>query len=72
MAEHTHQLRDIFRIDGQLDDIVVSWCPTCGAVAVDAEIDGRTDPGAHVAMKFPKSAKGSSPCGVAHAYEPEE
>lgn len=32
---------------------VVRWCSRCGGVVVDADIDGRTDPGRFAAMRFP-------------------
>lgn len=33
---------------------VVRWCPQCGAVVVDTDFDGRTNPGAIMKMKFPQ------------------
>ena len=37
-------------------DFVVRWCPDCGAVVIDAEIDGRTLAGHFSKMRFPKTA----------------
>jgi len=34
-------------------DLVVNWCPACGAVVVDEEVDGRCM-GYFVKMKFPE------------------
>lgn len=35
-------------------DKVVRWCPSCGAVVVDEDYDGRVRPGAYIPMLFPK------------------
>lgn len=53
-----HPLKEIFR-SGCEDDIqsVVRWCPDCGAVVVDGELDGRVRAGAVMPMRFPASAK---------------
>jgi len=50
-----HSLIDIYT-NGYVDHerIVVRWCTNCGAVVVDMDYDGRTQPGAIVKMKFPK------------------
>ena len=49
-----HPLKEIYR-SGYEDDIqdVVRWCPECGAIVVDGEIDGRTRPGGGAPMRFP-------------------
>ena len=39
---------------------VVRWCEICGAVVIDLDCDGRTDPGRIMAMKFPASP----PCAL--------
>jgi hypothetical protein len=36
---------------------VVRWCEDCGAVVVDAVIDGRTYPGDIKPMRFPQLAQ---------------
>lgn len=36
---------------------VVRWCPKCGAVAVDLDYDGRTQPGRGMPMRFPEAAR---------------
>ncbi len=33
---------------------VVRWCKVCGAVVIDRDIDGRTQPGGITAMQHPK------------------
>jgi hypothetical protein len=35
------------------EESVVRWCAGCGAVAVDLDVDGRTDPGHFMRMRFP-------------------
>lgn len=51
-----HPLKEIFRA-GFEDDVqsVVRWCPDCGAVVVDGELDGRVRSGAVMPMLFPSS-----------------
>jgi valyl-tRNA synthetase len=34
---------------------VVRWCPDCGAIVVDGEMDGRVQAGQVMKMKFPTS-----------------
>lgn len=53
---HNHPLREIYRSGHDIQD-VVRWCPDCGAVVVDGEMDGRVRPGHVVPMQFPKTAK---------------
>lgn len=36
---------------------VVRWCPTCGAVVVDIDVDGRTMPGRVMKMRWPQVLK---------------
>ena len=36
---------------------VVRWCVECGSVVVDADCDGRTNPGHIMNLKSPKIAK---------------
>jgi len=36
-------------------DAVVRWCPKCGAVVVDEDLDGRTKPGALATIRFPRA-----------------
>lgn len=35
------------------ESFVVRWCVKCGAVVVDIDVDGRTSPGAFMAMRLP-------------------
>lgn len=48
-----HPLIEIFRT-GYVDGLqtVVRWCPDCGAIVVDGEIDGRVLPGHVVKMRL--------------------
>ena len=36
---------------------VVRWCPVCGSVVVDVDVDGRTMAGKIMKMRSPKVAK---------------
>ena len=44
------------RIDEGFADIVVRWCPDCGAIVVDAESDSRVYAGHRMKMVLPKLA----------------
>ena len=55
-----HLLKEIFRAncyDAVNSEYVVRWCSKCGAVVVDIDCDGRTNPGAFMKMKFPMITK---------------
>ena len=47
-----HPLKEIYRDTDGFVDIVVRWCPECGAVVVDSDLDGRTYPGKIMNMKL--------------------
>lgn len=49
----THRLLDIFANENAISSAVVRWCADCGAVVVDEDYDGRTNPGQYVEMLFP-------------------
>lgn len=36
---------------------VVRWCPICGAIVVDTDYDGRTNPGQVMKMRFPTNER---------------
>lgn len=55
--EGLHPLKEIMRTDDGFADIVVRWCPDCGAIVVDAECDGRIYAGHRMKMVLPKLAK---------------
>ena len=38
-------------------DYVTRWCQNCGAIVIDADVDGRTQPGAGSSMAFPRIAQ---------------
>ena len=40
-----------------LSENVIRWCRECGAIVVDVDYDGRTNPGYVMEMKFPKILK---------------
>lgn len=47
-----HPLIEIYRSYGGFGDEVVRWCPDCGAIVVDHDVDGRVYPGKHMKMKL--------------------
>lgn len=51
-----HPLIEIYSFYDGIAEHVVRWCPVCGAIVVDADVDGRTFPGRFVPMRLPKSA----------------
>lgn len=52
-----HALTEVFRADSDWNgDAVVRWCPYCGGVVVDLEVDGRRMR-ALVPMQFPEFVK---------------
>lgn len=55
-----HALIELVRLPrGEGPDIetVIRWCRVCGCVVGDVDVDGRTQPGAHFKMIFPKDAQ---------------
>ena len=50
-----HELEVIYRHYTRIDFVeeVVRWCRFCGAVVVDGDCDGRTNPGEIMPMKRP-------------------
>jgi hypothetical protein len=57
MASHNHPLETLREFDyNDCESAVVRWCPTCGAVVIDTDYDGRTKPGDVMPMRFPKLA----------------
>ena len=54
-----HPLVEVYRAGGgdYSPAHVVMWCPDCGAVVVDAEMDGRTYPGKVLPMQHPHDAR---------------
>lgn len=55
--EGRHPLRKLLTVAGVFTDSIVRWCPECGAVVIDCEVDGRTYPGRRMPMKLPRMAK---------------
>lgn len=55
---HKHNLKVIveYAITSH-DSKVVRWCADCGAVVIDRDYDGRTNPGAVMSMQFPSYRK---------------
>ena len=39
-------------------ETVVRWCANCGGVVIDTDVDGRTQPGAVMLMRFPRAVGG--------------
>ena len=53
-----HKLEDIFSVDWHdFTSTEVRWCCECGAIVVDQDFDGRTNPGQVMKMKIPKIAQ---------------
>lgn len=53
-----HPLIEISRISlGYDEEKVVRWCPQCGAIVADLEVDGRLFPGEYLKMRIPKITK---------------
>lgn len=48
-----HTLVDIYWNGNEMDQDVVRWCKICGAIVVDRDYDGRTNPGQVKKMQFP-------------------
>lgn len=55
--EGLHPLKEILTVEGAFTDRVVRWCPECGAIVIDMDLDGRIYPGRHMPMKLPYMAK---------------
>lgn len=52
---HVGRLTEVYRVSlNDQEDEVVKWCPVCGAVVVDLEVDGRAYPGRIGKMRFAK------------------
>jgi len=59
--QHIGNLRTItrFTIDSICNvEAVVKWCPQCGAIVVDKEVDGRLM-NSRIKMQFPDITKGA-------------
>lgn len=58
MPAHTHTLVAIYEGSGTIYDTteVVRWCKVCGAVVIDVDMDGRTNPGGVRPMLFPTNS----------------
>lgn len=52
-----HPLKEISRTSDGFTDKVIRWCPTCGALVIDMESDGRVYPGRYQKMQLPKLCK---------------
>ena len=56
-TEGRHPLVEVYRADNGYEDEVVRWCPSCGAIVVDVDYDGRVYAGRIMKMRLPKLAK---------------
>lgn len=57
--QHCNGKHDLVRITTQQGGApgvteVTRWCRNCGAIVVDVDVDGRTQPGGGLAMTFPR------------------
>ncbi len=55
--EGKHPLTEISRTSDGFTDRVIRWCPTCGAIVIDMESDGRVYPGRYEKMHLPALCK---------------
>ena len=49
-----HDLIVVYAHGSEMEETVVRWCRLCGALTVDIDCDGRTQPGGVMAMRLPK------------------
>lgn len=49
-----HDLIKIYETGNDMSSEVVRWCRICGAIVIDGDFDGRTNPGQVMKMKYPK------------------
>jgi hypothetical protein len=51
-----HDMQVVMSVGGGFPgcQTVVRWCRNCGSVAIDTDVDGRTNPGDVMLMKFPR------------------
>ena len=47
-----HPLKTIYTDSDGFVDVVIRWCPECGAVVIDNDVDGRVYPGKVMPMKL--------------------
>ena len=47
-----HPLKTIYTDSDGFVDTVVRWCPECGAIVIDNDVDGRVYPGKVMPMKL--------------------
>lgn len=53
-----HPLKVISVIQlGMDEEKVIRWCPECGAIVIDHDIDGRTMPGYYKKLQYPNITK---------------
>ena len=54
-CQGNHDLEVIYYEGSEMEENVVRWCQRCGAITVDVDVDGRTSPGAYMAMRLPET-----------------
>lgn len=47
-----HDLIAVYSHGPEMEETVVRWCQLCGAITVDVDYDGRTQPGGVMPMKL--------------------
>lgn len=53
-----HPFVTISSVDINLfEEKVIRWCPECGAIVVDMEVDGRLYPGHYKKIRYPNITK---------------
>jgi len=56
-SKGNHSLIKIYEDGSDMESNVVRWCIVCGAVSIDKDFDGRTNPGYIEPMRFPEIIK---------------
>lgn len=50
-----HLLEVVYCHGPEMEETVVRWCTRCGAIVIDVDTDGRTQPGGYMAMRLPET-----------------
>ncbi|HCW05914.1 MAG TPA: hypothetical protein DGG95_00920 [Cytophagales bacterium] len=52
--QQPHDLQIVVEFDvNSMSSSVVRWCTVCGAIVIDRDYDGRTNPGQIMPMRYP-------------------
>lgn len=53
ICQGQHTWEAVYRHGPEMEETVVRWCSVCGAIVIDIDVDGRTQPGGVMAAKLP-------------------